>query len=195
MDESLGKIRDKTMEDEQIIELYWNRKENAIEETSRKYSRLCRTIAMNILGNLPDAEECENDTYLALWNAIPSTRPNHFSAFLSTVVRNKALDQYNRKRRRSRECELIMSELEECAFCIPSAESCFEEKQVYQYINAFLREQKKETRVIFIRRYWYADSITSIAKRMGYTEGKVKTVLFRTRKKLGEYLAGQGVAV
>ena len=69
------------MDDEQIIELYWNRKEKAIEETSRKYSRLCRTIAMNILGNLPDAEECENDTYLALWNAIPSTRPNLFLPF------------------------------------------------------------------------------------------------------------------
>ena len=105
------------------------------------------------------------------------------------------MDQYNRKKRRSRECELIISELEECTFCIPSAETCFEEKQIYQYINTFLREQKKETRVIFIRRYWYADPIASIAERMGYTEGKVKTVLFRTRKKLGEYLAGQGVAV
>ena len=183
------------MDDEQIVELYWNRKETAIVETSRKYSRLCRTIAMNILGNLPDAEECENDTYLALWNAIPSTRPNSFSAFLSTVVRNKAFDQYKRKKRRSRECELIVSELEECAFYIPSVEDSFEEKQLYQYINDFLREQKKDPRVIFVRRYWYADSIASIATRMGYTEGKVKTVLFRTRRRLGEYLTGQGVAV
>lgn len=183
------------MEDEQIVELYWNREEAAIAETSHKYSRLCKTIALNILGNLPDAEECENDTYLALWNAIPSTRPNCFSAFLSTVVRNKALDQYKRKKRRSRECELIVSELEECAFYIPSAEDSFAEKQVYQYINDFLRLQKQDTRVIFVRRYWYADSVADIAKRLGYTEGKVKTVLFRMRKKLGEYIAGQGVAV
>lgn len=183
------------MNDEQIVELYWNRNENAIVETSNKYSRLCKTIAMNILGDLADAEECENDTYLALWNASPSTRPNCFSAFLSTVVRNKALDQYKRKKRRSRECELIVSELEECAFYISSAEENFEERQIYQYINSFLREQKQETRVIFVRRYWYADPVASIAQRMGYTEGKVKTVLFRTRKKLGEYLAGYGVAI
>lgn len=183
------------MDDEQIVELYWNRKENAIVETANKYSRLCRTIAMNILGDLADAEECENDSYLALWNAIPSTRPNCFSAFLSTIVRNKALDQYKRKKRRNRECELIVSELEECAFYIPSAEDSFEGKQVYQYINEFLRVQRKETRVIFVRRYWYADPIASIAERMGYTEGKVKTVLFRTRKKLGEYLVGRGVAI
>ena len=183
------------MDDEQIVELYWNRKENAINETANKYSRLCRSIAMNILGNIPDAEECENDTYLALWNAIPSTRPNSFSAFLSTVVRNKALDQYKRKKRRNRECELIVSELEECAFCIPSAEESFEGKQVHRYISDFLAHQKKETRIIFVRRYWYADPIADIANRMGYTEGKVKTVLFRTRKKLGEYLAGQGVTI
>jgi len=183
------------MDDEQIVNLYWNRKENAINETANKYGRLCRSIAMNILGNVPDAEECENDTYLALWNAIPSTRPNSFSAFLSTVVRNKALDQYKRKKRRNRECELIVSELDECVVSIPSAEDCFEERQLHQYISDFLSKQKKETRVIFVRRYWYADPIADIAIRMGYTEGKVKTVLFRTRKRLGGYLAEQGVTI
>ena len=183
------------MEDEQIVELYWEREERAIVETSNKYGRLCRNIAMSILGNAPDAEECENDTYLALWNAIPSTRPNCFSAFLSRVARNKAINQYKRNKRRSRECELIVSELEECAFNVPSVEECLENKEVYQYINDFLQQQKKDTRVIFIRRYWYADSIACIAARTGYTEGKIKTVLFRTRKRLGEYLVERRMAI
>ena len=129
------------------------------------------------------------------YGLVQSLSSNSFSAFLSTVVRNKALDQYNRKKRRSRECELIVSELDECVVSIPSAEDSFEERQLHQYISDFLSKQKKETRVIFIRRYWYADPIADIAIRMGYTEGKVKTVLFRTRKRLGGYLAEQGVTI
>lgn len=185
------------MEDSQIIELYWQRSENAIAETSRKYGRLCRRIAMNIVGNFADAEECENDTYIATWNAIPPTRPNVFSAFLSKIARNIALNryEYNKAQKRNNEFDLILSELEECIASKNTVEERFEEGVIAAMLDDFLAGLKQETRVIFVRRYWYSDPVKDIAKRLQISESKVKTVLFRTRKELQDYLAERGVWV
>jgi len=185
------------MEDSQIIELYWQRSERAITETSNKYSRLLRSIAMNILGNFSDAEECENDTYIAVWNTIPPTRPHIFSAFLSKVVRNISINryEYNRAKKRNNEYDLILSELEDCVSGGQSVEEQFAAGEIAAYIDEFLKIQKEETRVIFVRRYWYADPVKDIASRMRLTESKVKIVLFRTRKDLQTYLEERGVTV
>ncbi len=185
------------MEDSQIIELYWNRSETAIAETSVKYGKLLRKIALNIVGNLSDAEECENDTYVATWNAIPPTRPNILSAFLSKIARNIALNryEYNKAQKRNNEFDLILSELEECIASKSTVEDAVEEGMVSAMLDEFLEGLKKETRVIFVRRYWYSDSVKDIAKRMQISESKVKTVLFRTRSQLQEYLAERGVFV
>lgn len=183
------------MEDSQIIELYWQRSERAIAETANKYSRLLRSIALNILGNYSDAEECENDTYIATWNAIPPTRPNVFSAFLSKIVRNISINryEYNRAKKRNNEYDIILSEMEECVASRISVEESYVAGEVSSYIDDFLKLQKQENRVIFVRRYWYADSVKDIAKRMRITESKVKTVLFRMRKELQSYLTERGV--
>ncbi len=185
------------MEDNQIIELYWLRSENAIAETSAKYGKLLRKIAMNIVGNYSDAEECENDTYIATWNAIPPTRPNILSAFLGKIARNIALNryEYNKAQKRNNEFDLVLSELEECIASKSTVEDAVEEGEVASMLDDFLEGLKKETRVIFVRRYWYSDSVKDIAKRMQISESKVKTVLFRTRKELQDYLAERGVFV
>lgn len=185
------------MEDSQIIELYWQRSESAIAETSGKYGKLVRKIAFNIVGNHPDAEECENDTYIATWNAIPPTRPNILSAFLGKIARNIALNryEYNRAQKRNSEFDLVLSELEECIASKNTVEDSFEEGVLTEMLNEFLEKQKKETRMIFVRRYWYSDSVKDIAKRYGISESKVKTVLFRTRKELQDFLAERGVFV
>lgn len=185
------------MEDGQIIELYWNRSENAIAETSVKYGKLLRKIAMNIVGNFSDAEECENDTYVAAWNAIPPTRPNVLSAFLGKIARNIALNryEYNKAGKRNNEFDLVLSELEECIASKNTVEESVEEGVVASMLDDFLDDLKKETRVIFVRRYWYSDSVKDIAKRMQISESKVKTVLFRTRRELQDYLAERGVFV
>lgn len=185
------------MEDSQIIDLYWQRSENAIAETSAKYGKLLRKIALNIVGNFSDAEECENDTYVATWNAIPPTRPNILSAFLGKIARNIALNryEYNKAQKRNNEFDLVLSELEECIASKSTVEESVEEGLVASMLDEFLEGLKKETRVIFVRRYWYSDSVKDIAKRMQISESKVKTVLFRTRNQLQDYLAERGVFV
>lgn len=185
------------MEDNQIIELYWQRSENAIAETSNKYSRLLLSISLNILGDYSDAEECENDTYVAVWNAIPPTRPNVFSAFLSKIIRNISINryEYNKAKKRNNEYDLILSELEECVASSMLVEDCYAAGEISELINDFLKTQKQETRVIFVRRYWYADSVKDIANRMKISESKVKTVLFRVRGQLQQFLEERGVFV
>lgn len=185
------------MEDSQIIDLYWQRSEAAITETSKKYGKLCRHIALNIVGNYSDAEECENDTYVATWNAIPPTRPNIFSAFLSKIARNIALNryEYNKAQKRNNEFDLILSELEECIAGKSTVEEAYEEGVIASMLDDFLESLSQEKRVIFVRRYWYSDAVKDIAKRLQISESKVKTVLFRTRKELQDYLAERGVFV
>lgn len=185
------------MEDNQIIELYWQRSESAIAETAKKYGKLCRHIAMNIVGNLSDAEECENDTYVATWNAIPPTRPNVFSSFLTKIVRNIALNryEYNKAQKRNNEFDLVLDELESCVAGKSTVESAYEEGMLATMLDEFLEQLPKEKRVMFVRRYWYSDTVKDIAKRLQISESKVKTTLFRTRNELQDFLAARGVMV
>ncbi|GFH94168.1 ECF RNA polymerase sigma factor SigE [Lachnospiraceae bacterium] len=185
------------MEDSKIIDLYFERSEEAITRTAEKYGRLCRSIALRIVGSYEDAQECENDTYVAVWNSIPPTRPNIFSAFLSRISRNIALNryEYNRAGKRNSQFDLVLEELEECLASPCSVEDSYIAGEIAGMINEFLEKLKAETRVIFVRRYYYADSVKEIAQRLGVGESKVKTTLFRVRQELRAYLETQGVQV
>jgi len=186
------------MDDELILELYWARSESAIHETAIKYGKYCVKIAMNILRNKEDAEECVNETYLKAWEAIPPERPSIFSAFLGKITRNLSLNKYKEQRTQKRgggEIALILDELEDCVPSGGSVEAEAEANAVAEAINAFLRSINRENRAVFVRRYWYADSITSITARHHMTESKVKSMLFRTRNKLKDYLEKEGVAI
>ncbi|WP_405105432.1 sigma-70 family RNA polymerase sigma factor [Paenibacillus sp. FSL K6-1217] len=183
------------MEDQGIIQLYLQRSQQAIAETRSKYGAYCRAIARNIVASPSDMEECENDTYLAAWNAIPPNQPRRLKVFLGRITRNIALDKhrYNTAKKRSRQFEVILEELEDC---LPAAETVETEHaagETAQLINEFLYGLEEGTRNLFIRRYWYADSIEAIAGRFGMSSSKVKSSLFRTRNKLRVHLDQGGV--
>ena len=185
------------MEDSKIIELYWEREEEAIKETSLKYGRLCINIAKNILSSYEDSEECVNDTYLVVWNTIPNERPNRFSAFISRITRNLALKKYEyiSAAKRNPAATTSLEELGECVSGTDSVESEVEKKRVESAINKFLWQQKKEKRNIFIRRYWYFDSIENICRDTGFTQSKVKSMLYEMRQKLRKYLESEGIEI
>ncbi len=185
------------MEDDKIIELFWNRAEQAIAETSKKYGNYLRVIANNILRNYEDTLECENDTYLVAWNKIPPTRPQKLLAYLGKIMRNIALDKYdyNKAKKRNSEFDLLLYELEACIPSNNNVEKLYEDKQIPIIISKFLRDIDEENRNMFIRRYWYSDSIVAIAKQYDYTESKVKTSLFRTRNKLRMVLEQEDIAI
>jgi len=179
-----------------IVELFNRRDETAIREISAKYGSYFRKIAMNILQNAEDSEECVNDAYLKAWNAIPPDNPPVLPAYIGKITRNLSINKYNRKnaaKRGSGEAALILDELENCVS--GGGESEFDAKETGKVITAFLGKQSKESRVVFIRRYWYADSVAEISKRFGMNQNKVKTLLFRTRNKLREHLLKEGVVL
>ena len=184
------------MEDEKIIDLYWARSQSAIVQTEQKYGDYCRKIARNILYSREDCEECINDTWFRAWNSMPKERPKILSAFLGAITRNLCLDCYRRNhsaKRGSGEVPYIFDELRDCAGGEePSGQVEFAE--LAEGINRFLAGLDAESRVMFVRRYWYMDSIGAIAARMGYGESKVKSSLFRMRKALGAYLQREGLA-
>lgn len=185
------------MDDNRIIELYWERNEEAIKETSLKYGGLCIYIAKNILSSYEDREECVNDTYYALWNAIPSEHPNIFSAFISRITRNLALKKYEYISAAKRNPSAITSldELGDCISGKDSVESEIESKHIVNTISKFLWRQGEEKRNIFIRRYWYFDSIETICKKTGFSQSKVKSILYEMRLKLRKYLESEGIEV
>lgn len=185
------------MEDKDIIVLYWKRSEEAVRETEVKYGSFLRMLSYRILHNREDAEECENDTLTAAWNTIPPTRPDSLKAYLGRIVRNLSLDRYTyyKAGKRNRELDVLLSELEECLSADNQVEEAFEAGELAAMINGFLQSVKQENRVIFVRRYWYADSVKTIASLCRISEGKVKTVLFRMRMQLKEYLEERGVRV
>lgn len=183
------------MEDEKIIGLYWDRNEDAITETSSKYGKLCFLIANNILANHEDSEECVNDSYLGLWNAIPKQRPSRFSVFVSRITRNLALKKFEYLSAAKRNPEAICSfeELGDCVSGKEYIENELENRRIEQSIDAFLWQQGQEKRNIFIRRYWYFESIENISKRTGYSQSKIKSMLFNMRKKLRDHLESEGI--
>ena len=186
------------MDDTAIIELYWTRSETAIEETDNKYGGYCTKIAMNILQNREDSEECVNDTYLKTWEAVPPQRPVIFISFLGRITRNLSLNKYkerNTQKRGGSEINLLLSELEDCIPSGNNTEAEYEASTITKTIDNFLYSVDSSNRIIFVRRYWYADSIESISKRFSMSESKVKSILFRTRSKLKNYLEKEGVMI
>lgn len=184
------------MEDAEIIELYWNRLDNAIHETDLKYGKYCNSIAFNILSNKEDSEECVNDTYLHTWNNIPPTKPNIFKAFLAKITRNLALNKYESQRaqKRNNTMDLVYDELENC---IPknSLDEEVEYNELANELNSFLETLSKEKRVIFLERYWYFKTIKEISIKYNQKESKIKMTLLRTRNELKQYLEERGDAV
>lgn len=183
------------MEDEAIIDLYFARAERAITETRDKYGRLLISLAYGILRSMEDAEECENDTYFKAWNEIPPTRPNVFSAFLAKITRNLSLDRYDKmhaEKRGGGEMPLLLDELAEC---VPDRESVTDElegKELTGIINDFIGKMKPDARIIFMRRYWFGDTVQEIAEKCGFGTSKVKMSLARSRRALKEVLERRG---
>lgn len=183
------------MNDIEILDLFFSRDERAITETKRKYGSFCKKIALNILNNREDAEECENDTYLAAWNTIPPQKPLHFSAYLGKITRNislKALRKRTAEKRLGNEGTLSLEELEDCIPDNKSLSEATNTEELSNIISDFLRALPKTERQIFICRYWYCDSIASICSEFGFGESKVKMMLLRTRKKLADHLTEKG---
>ncbi len=186
------------MEDRQIIDLYWERSENAISETDAKYGKYCHTIAFNILHNTEDSEECVNDTYLKAWNTIPTLRPERFSAFLAKITRNLSLHKYEHNTATKRTLSETAVALDELADCVPAderTEDVVDEMVLTEILNRFLTELSVENRKIFMRRYWYLSSIKEIAADFGMTESKIKMVLLRSRNALKKVLEKEGITL
>ena len=186
------------MQDEELIGLYVARSEQAIAATSEKYGSYCHTIAYQILHNMEDSEECVNDTYWKTWKAIPPAIPRQLKAFLGKITRNLALHRWEKHHAAKRGNQQIALVLEELQECIPSTEDVAqqaEDAEVIAFLNRFLETLSAETRKIFVRRYWYCNSIAGIAKIYGISESKGKMSLFRTRKKLKEYLEKEGIVL
>ena len=181
------------MEDSQIIGMYFDRDERAIQACREKYGPYCMAIARNILGEQRDAEECVNDTWLRAWNAIPPHRPERLPAFLGKITRNLALNRWRSHRSARRgggEVPLALAELEECVAGGEMPEEQIDAKALAQAVTAYLRGQSPLKRAVFIRRYWYLDTVPVIARQLSISESKVKSMLHRMRlelrKKLGE---------
>jgi RNA polymerase sigma-70 factor (ECF subfamily) len=186
-----------TLEDSQILALFYARSEQAISELSRKYGASCRRVAQNILGSVRDAEECVNDAYLGVWNTIPPQRPDPLSTYLYRIVRNLAVTRYraNTAHKRKSGYDAALDELEGCLAAAASVEDTLNEKELTAQINRFLSTLDRESRVLFVRRYWYADSIASLAQRAGISRNHVSVRLSRIRKKLREYLRKEGYTI
>ncbi len=185
------------MEDQKIIDLFFRRQESAIEETKYKYGNYCRKIAFQILHISEDVEECENDTYMKLWNSIPPTVPNSLKVYIATVIRNLSIQKYRyyHAEKRNQHMEATIEEIEESVAMIETVETEVAKKELVITINRFLEEQKAETRQIFTRRYFKMQSITDICKEMKLSKSKVETSLSRTRKKLKQFLTQEGYEV
>lgn len=182
------------MEDEAIVALLWNRSPQAIEELDKKYGKLCHKLANNIVNSREDAEECVNDAYLGVWNAIPPARPHPLRAYLVKVVRNVAWKVCERRQAAKRSgCTVALEELEGCLTDGKTVEDEVEAKELAQLIEAFLDTLTAKERVIFMRRYGFLDSYGEIARRVGISEKNVSVRLSRMRRKLRDYLGEQEV--
>lgn len=183
------------MTDEQIVDLYFHREESAIFHTTEKYGARLRQIAQRITQDALTAEECENDTYLEVWRRIPPAEPkDYFPAFLSRIVRNISINRCMERERLKRKAYIteLTTEMEQCLPAKDDMESLLDSAELIRLISSFLHRQAKEKRIIFMHRYYYLDSIADIAKHFGYSESKIKTMLFRMRNDLRTYLMKEG---
>ncbi len=183
------------MEDQEIVALFWKRDESAIQETSKKYGMYCYSIAYRILKNHEDSEESVNDTYVDAWHSMPPHKPSLLSTFLGKITRRIAIDKWRASRAEKRgngEMSLVWDELEECIASENDIDTEIDRKQLAQTVNAFMKTLSDSERKVFVCRYFYMDPLESICKKFGFSEGKVKSMLFRTREKLRVYLQKEG---
>lgn len=179
------------MDDSQILDLYFSRSEAAIQETAQKYGGYCYKIAYGILANREDSEESVNDTYLSAWNSIPPHKPAKFSTFLGKLTRNISIDRWRNTRAKKRgngEVDIALDELGECVSGQQSVEDAVMQKEVVACLNRFLVSLSEDERSVFLCRYWYVNSLDEIADKTGFSVGKIKSILHRTRSKLSRQL-------
>ena len=183
------------MEDNEIIELFWQRSQQAIAEADGKYGGRLQSLSMNILHDREDAEECVNDTYHATWNTLPPQRPNYFFAYLAKLARNFSFGKYDYYHAQKRNVTVVELS-DEIENCIPSPndlEQKMDSREIGRIISEFLYTQSPEMRMVFVRRYWYMESIKDISLAFHSSESKVKSILFRMRNRLREHLEKEGV--
>ena len=183
------------MDDARIVQLYWDRDEQAIPATSEKYGSYCAAIAKNILGNWEDAEECVNDTYMSAWNAMPPHKPSILSTFLGKITRNLSINRYKQKtagKRGGGEALAVWDEIAEFVSDTDSVEQEMDRRELVRAIDAFLDRLPADKRSIFVCRYWYFDRVSDIAARFGMTENHVSVTLNRLRLKLHNDLLERG---
>ena len=185
------------MTDAEIINLFFERSEQAIEELAKKHGSAVASVARNILGNSQDTEECVNDTYLGTWNAIPPHKPSPLRTFVCKIARNLATKKYhsNTADKRNSQYDLALDELEEYLSDSDSVEKAYEAQELKEAINSFLATLSYSDRFIFMRRYWYSDPVQDIAKMADSTTNSVTVRLFRIREKLRLYLEKEGLLV
>ncbi len=183
------------MEDGRIVDLFFERSEQAIAELEKKYGPALRRTAANYLSDRQDVEECVNDAYLGVWNSIPPRRPEHLAGYVCRIVRNTAVNRFhaNRAEKRSGVYELALDELEECLPSGADVETELEARELTEAIDRFLSALSREDRVLFVRRYWYADGVSELAAMLGCSPGRVSVRLFRLRKKLRDMLTKEGL--
>lgn len=189
------------MENHEILALYEARNERATAESRDKYGQFCLRIALNILDNMQDAEECVNDTLREAWESIPPARPANLEAYLGKLTRDMALLRFKARKSAKRGNSLFQASLDELNECIPAGSTGFgsgfdedtEARRIGECVNRFLRKQSAEVRDVFICRYFYSDSIGEITDRFGLTESRVHTILRRSRAKLRKFLESEGI--
>ena len=183
------------MEDSQIISLFYERSEQAIAELDRKYGAAVKKTVANILSSRQDVEECANDTYLGVWNSIPPQNPNPLISYVCKIARNLATWKYhsNTAQKRNGQYDLVLDELEECIPATNNVESDYEAKELSAAISRFLNSLSYDDRFCFLRRYWYADSVSDIAIITHGNSHRISVRLFRTREKLYRYLREEGL--
>lgn len=183
------------MDDKRIVDLYFERSERAIAETASRYGNYCYSIAYNILASNEDAEESVNDTYNAAWNSMPPHRPSVLSTFLGKITRRISIDRWRKRNAAKRgggEMPLVLEELQDCVADEKNVETEYEKQQLSVIINRFVTALPETEQQVFLCRYWYMDPVNSICRQFGFSESKVKSMLFRTREKLRVVLEKEG---
>lgn len=184
------------MDDQKIIDLYWSRNEQAIQASMDTYGSYCRSIALGILSDTSDAEEAVSDTWFHAWNAIPPTRPTHLKLFLGKLTRNLSISiwrKYHSQNRGQGEIPLVLEELDQCISTGPTPEDTISTRELAQSITAFLRKEPVIRRTVFLRRYFYLNSIAEIAGNLNLTQANVRVILSRTRLRLKSHLIKEGL--
>ncbi|MDO4520388.1 MAG: sigma-70 family RNA polymerase sigma factor [Erysipelotrichaceae bacterium] len=186
------------MEDFEIVELYWDRDENAITQTDRKYGKYCRKIAFSIVNDREDTEECVNDTYLQTWNSLPPQRPEKLSTYLGKICRNISINLYEKltaEKRGGNETDACLDEISELVGGSSEVEEQLDLTVLTDLINKFLKRCEKQARTVFVQRYWYMMSVKEIARENRMSDSNVKMTLSRTREKLKLYLEEEGYSI